>query len=99
MFWSTRWVWETSLSTFLLTTLVWLALNLEDRNGWLPWVEFGLLWGIAALDSPSLLSFLPAAGLWSWYRRSRRGKRSFSGIALASLVFFLCIAPWLARNY
>ena len=98
MFWSTRWVWETSLSTLLLTTIFWLALTLEDRDGWLPWVEFGLLWGLAALNSTSLLSFLPAAGLWAWYRRAQRGKRSLAGVVLASVVFLTCIAPWLVRN-
>jgi 4-amino-4-deoxy-L-arabinose transferase-like glycosyltransferase len=98
MFWSTRWVWETSLSTLLLTTIFWLALTLEDRNGGLPWVEFGLLWGLAALNSTSLLSFLPAAGLWAWYRRAQRGKRSLAGVVLASVVFLACIAPWLVRN-
>jgi 4-amino-4-deoxy-L-arabinose transferase-like glycosyltransferase len=98
IFWSTRWVWETSLSTLLLTTIFWLALTLEDRDGWLPWVEFGLLWGLAALNSTSLLSFLPAAGLWAWYRRAQRGKRSLAGVVLASVVFLACIAPWLVRN-
>ncbi|HEY3619189.1 MAG TPA: glycosyltransferase family 39 protein [Candidatus Sulfotelmatobacter sp.] len=98
MFWSTRWVWETSLSTLLLTSIVWLALTLEDRDGWLPWVEFGLLWGLTALNSTSLLSFLPAAGLWAWYRRAQRGKRSLAGVAVASVVFLACIAPWLVRN-
>jgi 4-amino-4-deoxy-L-arabinose transferase-like glycosyltransferase len=98
MFWSTRWVWETSLSTLLLTTIFWLALTLEDRDGWLPWAEFGLLWGLAALNSTSLLSFLPAAGLWAWYRRAQRGKRSLAGVVLASVVFLACIAPWLVRN-
>src|SRR6202140_1499060 len=98
MFWSTRWVWETSLSTLLLTTIFWLALTLEDRDGWLPWVEFGLLWGLAALNSTSLLSFLPAAGLWAWYRRAQRDKRSLAGVVLASVVFLTCIAPWLVRN-
>ena len=98
MFWSTRWVWETSLSTLLLTSIFWLALTLEDRDGWLPWIEFGLLWGLAALNSTSLLSFLPAAGLWAWYRRAQRGKRSLAGVVLASVVFLTCIAPWLVRN-
>lgn len=98
MFWCTRWVWETSLSALLLTILFWLALTLEDRDGLLPWIQFGLLWGIAALDSTSLLSFLPAAGLWAWYRRARRGKASWAGVVLASVVFFACIAPWLIRN-
>ena len=99
IFWSTRAIWETSLAALLLTTIVWVALTLEDRDGWMPWVQFGLLWGITALSSTSLLSFLPAAGLWAWYRRARRGKRSLAGVALASLVFFACIAPWLVRNY
>jgi 4-amino-4-deoxy-L-arabinose transferase-like glycosyltransferase len=99
MFWCTRWVWETSLSALLLTTIFWLALTLEDRDGLLPWFQFGLLWGIAALNSTSLLSFLPAAGLWAWYRRAKRGKKSLAGVVLASAVFLACISPWLIRNY
>ena len=99
IFWCTRAIWETSLAALLLTTIFWLALTLEDREGWLPWLQFGLLWGITALSSTSLLSFLPAAALWAWYRRARRGKRSFTGVVLASVVFFACIAPWLVRNY
>jgi len=99
IFWCTRAIWETSLAALLLTTIIWVALTLEDRDGWMPWFEFGLLWGITALSSTSLLSFLPAAGLWAWYRRARRGKRSLTGVALASVVFFACITPWLVRNY
>lgn len=99
IFWCTRAIWETSLAALLLTTIFWLALTLEERDGWGPWVQFGLLWGITALSSTSLLSFLPAAGLWAWYRRARRGKRSFAGVVLASVVFFACITPWLVRNY
>jgi 4-amino-4-deoxy-L-arabinose transferase-like glycosyltransferase len=99
MFWCTRAVWETSLAALLLASIYWLALTLEDRDGWTPWVQFGFLWGITALSSTSLLSFLPAAGLWAWYRRAKRGKRSLAGVVLASVVFFACIAPWLVRNY
>jgi 4-amino-4-deoxy-L-arabinose transferase-like glycosyltransferase len=99
IFWCTRAVWETSLAALLLTTIFWLALTMEDRDGWLPWLEFGLLWSITALSSTSLLSFLPAAGLWAWYRRAKRGKRSLAGVVIASGIFFACIAPWLIRNY
>ena len=99
MFWCTRAVWETSLSALLLAILFWLTLTMEERDGWLPWFEFGLLWGIVALNGTSLLAFLPAAGLWAWYRRAKAGKRSFAGVVLAAAVFFVCISPWLVRNY
>ena len=98
-YWSTRWVWETSLAALLMAVIFWLTLLLEEREGLWPWIEFGLLWGIAALTNTSLLAFLPASGLWIWYRRARERKRSFAGVVLASLIFSVCIAPWLVRNY
>lgn len=99
MFWSTRAIWETALAAWLLATIFWLALTLEERNGWIPWIQFGALWGIAALVNTSLLSFLPASGLWAWYRRARSGKRSLGGVVAASVIFFACITPWIVRNY
>lgn len=99
MFWSTRAIWETTLAALLLATLFWLALTFEERDGWTPWFQFGLLWGIAALVNTSLLSFLPAAGLWAWYRRAKAGKRSLGGVVLASIIFFACITPWIVRNH
>jgi 4-amino-4-deoxy-L-arabinose transferase-like glycosyltransferase len=99
MYWCTKWVWETSLSALLLAVLFWLALTMEDRDGWWPWIQFGLLWGVAALNSTVLIAFLPAAGLWAWYRRYKCGKKSTAGVALACAVFFAVLAPWLLRNY
>ena len=98
MYWCTRWVWETSLAALLLALIFWLTLDLEEQNGLKPWLKFGLLWGIAGLTNTSLLAFLPASGLWAWYRRWKRGKPSLAGVALASLIFVVCIAPWIARN-
>ncbi len=99
MFWCTRWVWETSFSALLLAVIFWLALTMEDRAGLKPWVEFGLLWGIAVLNSTVLIAFLPASGLWAWYRRAKLRKPSFTGILLASLIFIACVTPWTVRNY
>ncbi|HTS06567.1 MAG TPA: glycosyltransferase family 39 protein [Candidatus Eisenbacteria bacterium] len=99
IFWCTRWIWETSLSALLLGFIFWLALTLEELEGWSPWAAFGALWSIAALNSTSLLSFLPAAGLWAWYRRAKLGKRSVAGVILASFIFIGAISPWLIRNY
>src|SRR5207302_1112144 len=99
MYWCTRWVWETSLSALLLAMIFWLALTMEERVGLRPWLWFGLLWGIAALNSTVLLSFLPASGIWAWYHRAKRSKPSLAGVVLASVVFIACIAPWTVRNY
>jgi hypothetical protein len=51
------------------------------------------------LTNTSLVTFLPASGLWAWYRRSKIGKRSLAGVALAAAFFVAAIAPWLVRNY
>jgi hypothetical protein len=83
----------------LLTVLFWLALQLENVQGFMPWVVFGVLWGVAALTNPSLIAFLPAAGLWAWYRRAKLHKKSVVGVVLASEFFAATIAPWLVRNY
>lgn len=99
IYWCTHWVWETSLSALLVATIFWLALTMEEKDGLRPWLELGLLWGIAALNSPVLLAFLPVSGLWAWYHRAKRGKRSLAGVVLASVLFFACITPWLVRNY
>jgi 4-amino-4-deoxy-L-arabinose transferase-like glycosyltransferase len=99
MYWSTRWVWETSLAAFFLAAIFWLTLELENLEGAMPWVGFGVLWGVAVLTNTSLVTFLPASGLWAWYRRSRTGKRSLVGVAMAAIFFFAAIAPWLVRNY
>lgn len=99
IFWCTRWVWETSLAALLLATIFWLTLNLEKKDGLKPWLQFGLLWGVAALTNTALLSFLPVSGLWAWYHRAKLGKRSLGQVILASLIFAACITPWLVRNY
>jgi 4-amino-4-deoxy-L-arabinose transferase-like glycosyltransferase len=98
MYWCTRWVWETSAAALLLALVFWLTLDLEERDGLAPWVRFGLIWGIAALTNTSLLAFLPASGLWAWYRRWKRGKSSLAGVIVSALMFVACIAPWVGRN-
>jgi 4-amino-4-deoxy-L-arabinose transferase-like glycosyltransferase len=102
MNWAIRWVWETSLTAFLLTTAFWLALEIGDarepRRKRL-WLCFGLVWGIAALTNPSCLAFLPFAGGWACYRLWRQDKPWLVMATAAALVFFALITPWELRNY
>jgi 4-amino-4-deoxy-L-arabinose transferase-like glycosyltransferase len=99
MFWSTRAVWETSLAALLLAVIFWLTLVMEDLSGVQPWIAFGMLWGVAALLNTSLLSFLPASGLWAWYHCWKKGRPSLAGVVLAATFFAATIAPWLVRDY
>jgi len=99
MFWCTRWIWETSLAALLLAGISWLTLVMEEKDDIPPWLEFGFLWGVAALTNTSLLAFLPASGLWICFHRFRRRKPFLGGAATAATVFAICITPWVIRNY
>lgn len=99
MYWSTRWVWETSLTALLLALIFWLTLNLEEIEDPRAWIVFGLLWGVAALSNTSLIAFLPASGLWACYRRQQNQRSFFTRGVLAAAFFAATIAPWLIRNY
>ncbi len=111
MQYAVRWVWEMTLSTWLFSCILVLALRMRgigevkhagaggvDDPRTLPrWLLFGFLWGVLALTNPSLLLFLPAAGIWV-LRGSHRLRTQSGFAALAAVVFLLCISPWIARN-
>lgn len=109
MQYAVRWVWEMSLSTWLLSCVLVLALRMraigepaatageQDSRTPRRWLWFGLLWGLLALSNPSLLLFLPAAGLW--ILRGSTDLRRQIGLACASAgIFLLCVSPWVIRN-
>jgi len=90
-------VWETSLTTLLLTLLVLLTLKLEHSKSLSAWVGYGLLWGASGLTSPAVLTTLPFLGAWIWFRQWRRGSNC-TGLAIAaSLAFLLVVTPWIWR--
>lgn len=90
-------VWETTLTTLLLSLVILATLHLERSTKLGAWLGYGGLWGIAALTNPVVLSTLPFLGAWVWLRHRRRGA-SCTGVAVAaSLVFLIAIAPWLWR--
>ncbi len=100
MYWAVKWIWETSITQFLLATLLLITLQLEEsQNSYRRWALWGFLWGTAALINPSVLSVLPFFGLWLVYRRLRRHANWFLPSALAAVIFFATISPWLVRNY
>jgi 4-amino-4-deoxy-L-arabinose transferase-like glycosyltransferase len=96
MYWSTLWIWETSLSALLLTVALLLALRLEREPTMRRWTWFGITWGAIALTNPSCLVLLPFFGLWAVWRQ---GRRSMLGAATSAAIFLLMLVPWTVRNY
>jgi 4-amino-4-deoxy-L-arabinose transferase-like glycosyltransferase len=92
-------IWATALTTLLLPLAFAVGLKLEDSPRLGPWIGFGLLTGIAAMNDPIVLSVLPLLGLWMLYRRWRRRERWMLPGAAAALVFMVVVAPWFMRNY
>jgi hypothetical protein len=73
--------------------------NCELRTS--SWLLFGLLWGLIALSNSSLLTFLPACGLWIVWP-ALRGRASLvpalRNAALAAICCAVVISPWVIRN-
>jgi hypothetical protein len=102
-----KWIWETTLTAFLFSCILVLALRMRNVGGTPEegenaasagrWAVFGLLWGMATLSSASIAVFLPLCGLWiaggfsGLWRQAPR-------IALAAAVYLACILPWTIRN-
>jgi 4-amino-4-deoxy-L-arabinose transferase-like glycosyltransferase len=99
IYWPVRVVWETSLTTFLLSLALLLTLRMADEP---PrprmWILFGLLWGVIALTNTAVVSMLPFSLLWLLYHLPRRPQQ-FLGAALCMLTAALVVSPWLVRNY
>jgi 4-amino-4-deoxy-L-arabinose transferase-like glycosyltransferase len=92
-------IWETWLATLLLSILFWMALELEHGKPIWIWILYGLVWGVEALTSPSVLAALPFLGLWTCYRLRKKAQRWLVPNLLAVLVCLAVMAPWFIRNY
>jgi 4-amino-4-deoxy-L-arabinose transferase-like glycosyltransferase len=99
IYWSVRWIWETSLTALLLSLAFMLTVEMEGDDRLTSWVGYGVLWGVIGLTNPSTLSFLPFAGCWLAYQLYRRGKRFLLPAIVAAVLFWMTMMPWLARNY
>jgi len=99
IYWSVRWIWETSLTAVLLSLAFMLTVEMEGDERLTSWIGFGVLWGVIGLTNPSTLSFLPFAGCWLAYQLYRRGKRFLLPAIVGAVLFWMTMMPWLVRNY
>jgi hypothetical protein len=108
MQYAVRWIWDISLTTFLLTCTFVIALRVRGIGDPEPpprttslWAAFGLLWGLIALSNSSLLLVLPATAIWmlggpGWRPRLAR---NLAGGMLAAVLCTAVMTPWIVRNY
>jgi 4-amino-4-deoxy-L-arabinose transferase-like glycosyltransferase len=96
---SAEWIWETCLTTLLLSLLFLITLRLERSTRLGSWVGYGLLWGITALSDPAVLSLLPLLVGWVCYRLHKRGQRSGLQAVVAVIALVVMVTPWFVRNY
>jgi 4-amino-4-deoxy-L-arabinose transferase-like glycosyltransferase len=111
MQYAVRWVWEMSLSAFLLSWVLVVALRMRGCSGAgkdaspgpsgmtaARWALLGLLWGLAGLSNPALLIFLPVCGLWV-LAGVPDWRRQVGGVLLSAALFTACLGPWTWRNW
>ncbi len=94
-----EWLWDPSFSAFFLSLLIYWTLDFPAAASILPWMGYGMLWGIAALMNPAVAILFPFLLFWLVQHRWR-DRLSWWPQAMATVLFFLlCLAPWTARNY
>src|SRR5260370_35669810 len=80
-----------------MTLVLWCTLAMERRNGLRAWCSYGLLWGVAALTNPVILSTLPLLFGWVYFRGGARLRWLFEFV-IATFFLSLTVAPWLLRQ-
>jgi len=99
IYFSAEWIWETCLTTLLLSLLFLITLRLEPHRRLGPWLAYGLLWGITALSNPAVLSLLPLLVGWACYRIHKRGHRWDLQATAVIFGLLIVVTPWFLRNY
>ncbi len=111
MQYAVHWVWDMALTAFLFSWVLVLALRVRgigdaaetNPQSGRRWLAFGALWGVIALSNSSLLTFLPACGLWMIWpeltRVPRHVGRALRSAVLAAVCCLAVFAPWVARNW
>jgi hypothetical protein len=94
-----EWIWDTSLSVLLATSLLWMTLRISESAKRSLWLIYALLWAIALLTNPSLGIALPFLVLWAAVRARDVVQLSWRIPGRTLLLILLCCLPWTIRNY
>jgi hypothetical protein len=94
-----EWIWDTSLSVLLATTLLWMTLKIADSSKPSLWLAYGLAWAFALLTNPSLGIALPFLLVWAALRANQQCQLSWRVPVAAFALIVLSCFPWTLRNY
>lgn len=92
-------VWDYALTGLLFTTCFCVAQRLHRQRRVLAWLGFGVLYGIAALSNPSVLSMFPIFLLLAAIAVQRRREKWLGHSLVATLGLLSVLTPWTIRNY
>ncbi len=98
MQWALNWIWDTSISAFLLSLAFYWTLRLRGSTSWKQFAVFGLIWGLVANTNPTLLVLLPVSVLWLFFHQRALAHRSRNLLICLALVIVTSL-PWCLRNY
>ena len=76
-----EWIWDTSLITLLVATLLWATLRLAESQRWRDWCAYGLLWGFALMVNPAPAVLLPFWLAWLAYQSYQSSRATHSSLA------------------
>ncbi len=100
MHYSTRWVWDTTLSALLMAALVWYTLKLrEAKPRRALFLGYGALWTLALLTNAAFSVLLPVFVVWVVWSLRRRGHDAVRLAGWTVVVVLVGLSPWFARNY
>jgi len=94
-----EWIWDTSLSVLLATTILYFTLRISESAKLTLWLSYAILWAVAMLTNPSLAIALPFLLFWAAVRARDVASISWRAPLLSLTVIVLCCLPWTIRNY
>ena len=96
--WPVSWIWDFAASGLLLAMILITALDAAESGTRKSWLTHALLWGIAALTNPALLSVLPFTFGYIAFIAHRQSRAWLTSSLFSVLLFLAMLAPWTIRN-
>jgi len=92
-------VWDYALTGLLFTTCFCFAQRLHRQKRLLVWLGFGVVYGVATLANPSVLTMFPVFLLLAVMEIRRSDSRWLLRCAVAAVGLVAVLTPWTIRNY